>query len=160
MSSHFLGRSASAHAAIASEDKRFHSKCPCSCLPLVFRVELEVIRHGVSLWAVRVSCSSCVPSQPLVWDYWLLGGWKESLDAVQALLSNSQNSKHSTFWGAMRTVSPIPARPSASPVQEFRMLWEQKESRPWHRAGLFALHLNDISPPSQARTFYRPGVQK
>lgn len=83
--------------------------------------EFGVLWSGLFLWAVGVSCPSCIPSQPLAhsthWGDKL--GKKCGLDALQALLSSCQNTgelprlfnhryKTSTIWAAVKEVNSIP----------------------------------------------------
>lgn len=66
-----------------------------------------VIQYGITLWSVQVSCPSCISCQPLALTqptHWVdrerkQKKIKENLDAVQAWLSNRQNSSVlSTLW--------------------------------------------------------------
>jgi len=58
-----------------------------------FIAEHDVIWYGMAVRQVQVSCPSYVLSQALAQPTGLCRekGWRDSLDAAQALLSNSQN---------------------------------------------------------------------
>jgi len=63
--------------------------------PSLFISEYDITWHGTRLWSVWVSCRGCVPSQLLAHRQPTRCGGRvgktESLDTVQELLSNSQN---------------------------------------------------------------------
>ena len=71
-------------------------KCPPFHLPLLsFYNWADIIWYRISVWLVWVSCPGYVPSQDLTQPQPAIEGgqkcWRDSLDAVPALLSSSQN---------------------------------------------------------------------
>jgi len=91
---------ASVCVVVAVEDKHFNNESvpPAPVLPSAFITEHGDAWYGISLWSAGVSCPDCVLSQTLthpqpLWgeNGGMEGGWRESPDAVRALLSNSRN---------------------------------------------------------------------
>jgi len=91
MFSYFLGSRASVHVAVHLEDECLNNESPTTSFLLAFVAKRGVIGQGRSLWSVWVNCPGYIPSQPLAHPK-LTGLWGDnSLDAVPALLSSSQN---------------------------------------------------------------------
>lgn len=83
---------------------------PSSSFPWAFITERNIIWHNISLWSICVSNPIYIPSKILPINS-LLGGEKESTDAVQVLFSN--------FW----TISTFLARnPKCSNIA---LLWRK-----------------------------------
>lgn len=107
-----------------SDAKADKKTTPPSTIPVLL---LSMMLHVVSLWLSSVSCSSCVLSPSLAHPQPTHGSGgrvrkREGSGAVQALVSNSQNTgassavvattpKHATVQAAIKKVNSIPARP-------------------------------------------------
>jgi len=93
MSRHFPGNRASVHVAIAPEDKCHNNKCLSSSFLLAFIV--EQMSYGMEYHFVHFESAVLAMSPPktLPTLTLLVRGdcWRDSLDAVQALLSSNQN---------------------------------------------------------------------
>lgn len=89
--SHFPESRASAPVRVTRDDKcqnhKYHTLPPP--FPRVFIAEHGVRWYGVSLGSGAVSCPSCVRWLYLLGEKGCRGGTRDSLDAAQALLSNS-----------------------------------------------------------------------
>lgn len=90
MSSHVLGSSSIANLLGKANNVTMNIP-PSSTFPQSLIAEHGItVCYRISLWSTGVTCPGCVPSQPPHWSYRV--GKRESLDIVQALFNNSQNS--------------------------------------------------------------------
>ena len=120
MSNHFLGSRASARTVIALEDKWLTRERPPYSSPPAVTAEHNATWHGTSLQSVWVTCPSCVPSQSLAHPQptGLGGTWRDSPEALQALLTYSHNTEvliaqpKTKSTATVRKVKPIPGTPS------------------------------------------------
>lgn len=125
MSNHFLGSKISGCIIIVREHKCYHRKHPLcsSSFPSAFIVEQNIIQYGKSLCSVGVLAMP--PPNFLPTLNLLTAGERESLEAVQALFTNNQNTgvlsvtNCSTIWAARNKVNSIPARLSRFVKQKY-----------------------------------------
>lgn len=107
-----------------------HTCHPPSSFSPVFIAEHDIMWYRISLWTLRISCPGSFHSQILAHLIFGSSGccWRDSLDAMQALLSNSQNTvvtnaKHITVQVIMRKVNSTPSRPSAHTCSFFHSIF-------------------------------------